>query len=253
MKVVLVEDEIAASENLSYLLKNIDSEIEIITVLESVSEGISYFSKNNEAELVFMDIHLADGISFEIFDKVSIDVPIVFTTAYDQYAIQAFKVNSLDYLLKPITEEDLTEALEKFKKRSGAPIDVNDQLKGVLSLLEASNKSYKSTYLIQKRDELIPVNVANIAYFYIEASIVKAVTFDKQEYVVNKKLEDIELELNPENFLRINRQFVVNKKSVSKLQFHFNGKLIANLEPEFHDRVLVSKLKASEVKAWLND
>lgn len=253
MKVVLVEDEIAASENLSYLLKNIDSEIEIITVLESVSEGISYFSKNNEAELVFMDIHLADGISFEIFDKVSIDVPIVFTTAYDQYAIQAFKVNSLDYLLKPITEEDLIEALEKFKKRRGAPSDVKDQLKGVLSLLEASNKTYKTTYLIQKRDELIPVNVANIAYFYIEASIVKAVTFDKQEYVVNKKLEDIELELNPENFLRINRQFVVNKKSVSKLQFHFNGKLIANLEPEFHDRVLVSKLKASEVKAWLND
>ena len=126
------------------------------------------------------------------------------------------------------------------------------QLQGVLSLLEASNKSYKTTYLIQRRDELIPVNVSDIAYFYIEASVVKVVTFNKQEYVVNKKLENIELELNPENFLRINRQFIVNKKAVKKLQFHFNGKLIADIEPPFHDRVLVSKLKASEVKSWLN-
>ncbi len=252
MKVVLVEDEIAASENLSYLLKTIDPSIEILMVLDSVAGGIAYFSEQNDADLVFMDIHLADGISFEIFEKVVIDIPIVFTTAYDQYAIQAFKVNSLDYLLKPISEEDLEDALEKFKKRNGGTENVNNQLQGVLSLLEASNKSYKTTYLIQRRDELIPVNVSDIAYFYIEASVVKVVTFNKQEYVVNKKLENIELELNPENFLRINRQFIVNKKAVKKLQFHFNGKLIADIEPPFHDRVLVSKLKASGVKSWLN-
>ena len=112
----MVEDEIAASENLSYLLKTIDPSIEILMVLDSVAGGIAYFSEQNDADLVFMDIHLADGISFEIFEKVVIDIPIVFTTAYDQYAIQAFKVNSLDYLLKPISEEDLEDALEKFKK-----------------------------------------------------------------------------------------------------------------------------------------
>ena len=252
MKVVLVEDEIAASENLSYLLETIDPSIEILTVLDSVAAGISYFSEHNEADLVFMDIHLADGISFEIFEKVVIDIPIVFTTAYDQYAIQAFKVNSLDYLLKPISEEDLEDALEKYNKRISSPQDVKNQLEGVMSLLEASNKTYKNSYLIQRRDELIPVNVSDIAYFYIEASVVKVVTFDKQEYVVNKKLENIELELNPENFFRINRQFIVSKNAVKKLQFHFNGKLIADIEPPFHDRVLVSKLKASEVKAWLN-
>ena len=252
MKVVLVEDEIAASENLSHILTTLNPAIEIIKVIDSVSEGIAYFSSETEAVLVFMDIHLADGISFEIFEKVTIKIPIIFTTAYDQYAIQAFKVNSLDYLLKPIAEEEVAAALEKFNTTLLGSQDVEKQLQGVLSLLQSSNTKYKSSYLIQKRDELIPIKTDDIAYFVIDTSVVKAVTFDKQEYVIHKKLETIEKELDPVSFLRINRQYIVNKLSVEKLKFHFNGKLILDVKPSTQERIIISKLKASEVKSWLN-
>ena len=252
MKVVLVEDEIAASENLSHILTTLNPAIEIIKVIDSVSEGIAYFSSETEAVLVFMDIHLADGISFEIFEKVTIKIPIIFTTAYDQYAIQAFKVNSLDYLLKPIAEEEVAAALEKFNTTLLGSQDVEKQLQGVLSLLQSSNTKYKSSYLIQKRDELIPIKTDDIAYFVIDTSVVKAVTFDKQEYVIHKKLETIEKELDPVSFLRVNRQYIVNKLSVEKLKFHFNGKLILDVKPSTQERIIISKLKASEVKSWLN-
>ncbi|MDG1804956.1 LytTR family DNA-binding domain-containing protein [Flavicella sp.] len=253
MKVVIVEDEIAASDNLTYILKSINSEIEVLNVIDSVADAIDYFSNPTEAVLVFMDIHLADGISFEIFEKVKIEIPIIFTTAYDQYAIQAFKVNSLDYLLKPVSEEDMEGALQKYEKASANSVAIEDQLKGVMSLLQAStNNNYKLSYLIQKRDELIPIKVADIAYFFIDMGIVKAVTFEKQEYTLNKKLETIEEELDPTNFTRVNRQYILNKQSIDKLKFHFNGKLIVDVHPKTEERIIVSKLKASEIKAWLN-
>ena len=144
MKVVIVEDEIAASENLAYLLNSIDSNIEVVKVLDSVKLAVAYFSEPTEAELVFMDIHLADGISFEIFEQVKIDIPIIFTTAYDQYAIQAFKVNSVDYLLKPLNEEELSEAINKFKNNSKLAQPVNNQIQGMLELLQTKSKAYKA-------------------------------------------------------------------------------------------------------------
>ncbi|WP_152286698.1 LytR/AlgR family response regulator transcription factor [Flavicella marina] len=252
MKVVIVEDEIAASDNLSHILKSIRPEIEILTVIDSVADAVDYFSEKNEASLVFMDIHLADGISFEIFEKTTIEVPIIFTTAYDQYAIQAFKVNSLDYILKPVSEEDIELALTKFEKTSFKNDSIEDQLKGVLSIIQNSNTQYKLSYLIQKRDELIPIKVSDIAYFFIDTGVVKAVTFEKQSYTLNKKLETIELELDPSNFSRVNRQYILNKQAIDKLKFHFNGKLIVDVHPPAEERIIVSKLKASEIKAWLN-
>jgi len=252
MKVVIVEDEIAASDNLSYILRSINPEIDVIDVIDSVSDAISFFLKKNEAVLVFMDVHLADGLSFEIFKQVNIEIPIIFTTAYDQYAIQAFKVNSVDYLLKPINEEDLKLSLDKFEKFTLNKDAIEEQLQGVLNMLKETSKHYKLSYLIQKRDELIPIKVEDIAYFYIEMSIVKVVTFDKLEYVLNKKMETIEAELNPENFSRVNRQYILNKQCIKKLKFHFNGKLIVDVEPSTSERVVVSKLKATEVKKWLN-
>jgi len=146
MKVIIVEDELAASENLAYLLHAIDSNIEIIKVLDCVTDTVKYLSKPNEAELIFMDIHLADGISFEIFEQVKIDKPVVFTTAYDQYALKAFKVNSIDYLLKPIDEDELSEALVQFKEQKGEA-QTGVQMEGLLSLINARTKTYKTSYL----------------------------------------------------------------------------------------------------------
>ena len=252
MKVVIIEDEIAASENLSYLISNIDSGIEVLTVLESVKEAVAYFSNPHEAQLIFFDIHLADGISFEIFDQVTLNIPIIFTTAYDQYAIKAFKVTSIDYLLKPINEEELSTAIKKFKEQIKIEQPVSRQIEGMLQLLQSKSKSYKTTYLVHQRDELLPIKTEDIAYFYIETSIVKAVTFNNKSYIIEKKLEDIELELDPSFFHRVNRQFIINKNAIVNIKFYFNGKLIININPPFSERIVASKAKAKEVKNWVN-
>lgn len=249
-KIIIVEDEIAASENLTYLLNEIDATIEVVTVLDSVKAAINYFSNPIDADLVLMDIHLADGISFEIFDQVKIDIPVIFTTAYDQYAVKAFKVNSLDYLLKPIDEEELSEALTKYRNQKKS--DVSVQMEGLLSLLQTRNRAFKTTYLLHHRDEMVPVKVEDIAYFYIETGIVKAVTLTNKSYSIDLKLEDIENEIDPAIFLRVNRQFIVNKNAISNIKFYFNGKLIVNTNPPHSERIVVSKAKATSVKKWVN-
>lgn len=252
MKVVIVEDELAASENLIFLLKTIQPDIEVLTVLDSVRAAVAYFSKPNEAVLVFMDIHLADGISFEIFEKVRIEIPVVFTTAYDQYALKAFKVNSIDYLLKPIDEDDLSKALQQFKLKEKQEAKAADTMTGLLNFIKEKTKTYKTTYLVSQRDQLIPVKTADIAYLYIDLGIVKAVTKENHTYVIDEKLEDIESDLNPENFYRVNRQCIVRRDAIVNINYYFNSKLIVNVTPPFQERIVVSKAKATEFKHWLN-
>lgn len=252
MKVVIVEDELAASENLMFMLKNIEPNIEVLAVLDSVKSAVKYFVKSQEADLVFMDIHLADGISFEIFDMVKIKAPIVFTTAYDQYTLQAFKVNSIDYLLKPIDEEELALSLEQYRDQFGDKGLLTDQVEGLLNLINVQQKTYKSMYLVHHKDQLIPVKTENIAYLYIETGIVKAVTNDRQTYIIEQKLEDIEDELDPMDFHRLNRQFIVRRDAITGIQQYFNGKLIVSVIPPHDDRIVVSKAKATEFKDWMN-
>ena len=252
MKVIIVEDEIAASENLAYLLNEIDASIEVVTVLDSVSAAVNYFSKPSDADLVLMDIHLADGVSFEIFEQVDLKIPIIFTTAYDQYAIKAFKVNSIDYLLKPIDQEELSDALTKFKSQK-APISTsNNQIEGLLSLLKNQKESYKSTYLVHSQNELKPIMTENIAILYIDTGMIKAITFDNKKYSIDSKLEDIEAELNPKYFYRVNRQMILQKKAIESIKFYFNGKLIVNTNPALKDRIVVSKAKATAFKNWMD-
>lgn len=251
MKVILVEDEIAAIDNLTYLLNKIDSTIEIIAIIDSVSGAIDLLSKPHEAELIFMDIHLADGISFEIFEKVQINTPVIFTTAYDQYALKAFKVNSIDYLLKPIDKEELLDAVQKFKSQK-KPTNIDDQLKGLLSLIKTSEKTYKSTYLVHFKNELLPVKTHDFAYFYIDSGLVKGKTFKNETYTLDKKLEDLEEELNPDLFYRSNRQYIINKEAIESISFYFNGKLIVKVNPAATERIVVSKAKATDLKRWMN-
>ncbi len=252
MKVVIVEDEIAASDNLTFLLNSIDDQIEIIAVIDSVKSAIQYFSQSDEAELIFMDIHLADGISFEIFEQVKVETPIIFTTAYDQYAIKAFKVNSIDYLLKPIDEDELSEAVQKFKNTSKEDGSLDNQIHGMLQLLQNKTKPFKTTYLVHHRDELLPIKTENIAYFYIDTGLVKAITSENKAYIIDKKLEDIENELDPEIFNRVNRQFIIRKSAISTIKQYFNGKLIVNISPVSKERIVVSKAKATGFKKWVD-
>lgn len=254
MKVVIIEDELAASDNLTYLLQSIDPSIQVLKVLDSVKSSVGYFSKPNEAELAFMDIHLADGISFEIFDQVSIQIPVVFTTAYNQYTLKAFKVNSIDYLLKPIDEDELSAALEQFKEQSQEKGMADDQLKGLLDLINTKTKTkhYKTTFLVNHRDQLIPLKTERIAYFHIDLGVVKGVTDDNQSYSIDYKLEDIEEELDPEQFYRVNRQFILHREAIVNIKYYFNGKLIITVNPVCNERIVVSKAKATEFKNWMN-
>ncbi|MBT8293248.1 MAG: LytTR family DNA-binding domain-containing protein [Eudoraea sp.] len=252
MKVVIVEDELAASENLTYLLKKLNPDIEVLTVLDSVRSSVAYFSKPNEAELVFMDIHLADGLSFEIFDKVKIIKPVIFTTAYDQYALKAFKVNSIDYLLKPVDEDELAKALNQFEVQSKLDSPPALEMEGLLNLIKSSNKTYKETYLVSHRDQLIPIKTSSFAYLYIDTGIVKGVTKDNKSYTLDKNLEDIENELDPSYFYRVNRQFIVHKDAIANIKYYFNGKLILNVSPVFKEKIVVSKAKSAAFKKWIN-
>ncbi|MFP2997555.1 LytTR family DNA-binding domain-containing protein [Spongiivirga sp. MCCC 1A20706] len=253
MQVVIIEDELAASNNLKRQLANIDSTIEVLAVLDSVKQSVDYFLSTPKVDLIFMDIHLADGISFEIFDQVQLNVPVIFTTAFDQYTLKAFKVNSIDYLLKPIIEEELEAAIHQFKNQSeDSGSNVADTVQQLLAQLDKNQEVYKSSYLLSHRDELVPVKVSDIAFFYIDTGVVRAATFENKKYVLDKKLEDLEKELDPRIFDRANRQFVVNKNAIKTIKKYFGGKLIIQTVPVAPERIVVSKAKAPIIKQWLN-
>lgn len=252
MKIVIVEDEMSAAENLKYLLREIDPEIVVDRILDTVSAAVDYFSRENDIDLAFFDIHLADGLSFEIFEQQSIKVPLIFTTAYDEYALKAFKVNSIDYILKPILEEELQEAMAKFKSlRPKAPN--GDALQSILRKFAAETKKFRSSFLLQQKDTLIPLSTSNIAYFTIDTGRVKAFCFDQSSYLIEEKLEEIEASLDPNQFFRANRQFIVQRSAVSNLTIYFNGKLILNIDPKPAERIVISKAKAPQFKNWLNE
>lgn len=251
MRVVILEDEKSAAENLKHLLSEVDPSIQVDRILDTVSGAVDYFSKNRDIELAFFDIHLADGNSFEIFSHVKVNVPLIFTTAYDEYALRAFKVNSIDYLLKPIDEDELKEAVEKFKA-SSQHHRITEEFKQLIGKLHLKSKKYKTTFLVHQRDKLIPIGVEDIAYITIEAGIVKAVTFDSQSYILDGKLEDIQANLDPEHFFRANRQFIIQRRAIVSMTFYFNGKLILNIEPKPAERIIVSKIKAPLLKSWIN-
>ncbi len=251
MNVVIVEDELAASDNLTYLLHRIDSNIKVIKVLDSVKSSVAYFSKPQSAELVFMDIHLADGISFEIFEQIPIIIPVIFTTAYNQYTLKAFKVNSIDYLLKPLDQDELSDSLLQFKEQKQDKGIADNQIKGLLDLVKEKERTYKTTFLINHRDQLIPIKTQDISYFQIDEGVVRATTFDNKSYVIDGKLEELEEELDSNNFYRINRQCILRRDALSKIKQYFNGKLIVEVTPASAEQIVVSKAKAAEFKTWV--
>lgn len=251
MRVVILEDEKSAVENLRYLLAEVDPSIEVETVIDTVSGAVQYFKKEVNIDLAFFDIHLADGNSFDIFKEVSVKTPVIFTTAYDEYALRAFKVNSIDYLLKPIDEDELRDAIEKYKS-SNQSLQIPTNFTSVLEMLGKLSKKFKSTFLVHQKDMLIPIDVEDVAYITIDSSIVRAVTFEGKSYIIDEKLEDIEVNLNPDLFFRANRQFIVQRKAIVNLTIYFNGKLILNVQPAAAERIIVSKAKAPLLKNWIN-
>lgn len=249
MKALIIEDEKAAVRNLTAVLAEVAPEVEVVGILDSVADAIDWFAAHSVPELVFMDIHLADGSAFEIFEHTDISCPVIFTTAYDEYALRAFKVNSIDYLLKPIGEEDIKTALAKLKHLHGMRSDEPDFLKLIRTLKKEEN--YKTHFLVPvKGDKLLPLAVEAIVYFYIADGIVKAVTAEGREYVFTQTLDELTDCLNPSSFFRANRQYLISRESVKDIDLWFNNRLAINLRVSTPDKILVSKARVSEFKEW---
>ncbi|WP_281988683.1 LytR/AlgR family response regulator transcription factor [Aquimarina aggregata] len=252
MKVLIIEDEVSAKKYLIQLLNKIDPNIEIVKTIDSVKSAVKYLKKENDFELIFMDIQLGDGICFEIFEQTFVDIPIIFTTAYDQYAIEAFKVNSVYYLLKPIKEEDLENALLKFKKTRTHINHQHDQLNMFLKKMQGGSKNkHTTTFLISDKNALLPIKTKDFSFFFIESNIVRGVTFSNKSYALDKTISELEEELDSELFYRVNRQLLVNRNGVDRVYNHFYGKVKIDVTPEFDGPIIISKAKVKTFKSWL--
>lgn len=248
MQAIIIEDEILAIKHLRQVLEEI-GDIRVITELESISGTIEWFKENPQPDILFMDIHLADGLAFEIFRHVNIVCPVVFTTAYDEYALKAFKVNSIDYLLKPIEVTDVKNALQKLKNltnRDSMQLAINN----LISTFKNQTK-YKSHFLLPaKGDKLIPVQAGELACLFIDAGIVKALTFDERTLRFENNLEELAEMLNPDDFFRANRQHIISRKAIHDIDLWFNSRLSVNLKVPFPEKILISKARISEFKEW---
>lgn len=251
MKALIIEDEKAAVRNLMALLGEVDPDIEVIDVLDSITDSVEWFQSHPMPELIFLDIHLADGSAFEIFGHVDISCPVIFTTAYDEYALKAFKVNSVDYLLKPIDADDIRKALDKLSRLQSTAVEKEAiDYSAVMQALKRV-EGYKTYFLIpMKGDKLLPVSVDMILFFYIADGNVKAVMTDGKEYLFTQTLDELADSLDPALFFRINRQYLISRKAVQDIDLWFNGRLAINLIVPTLDRILVSKARVPDFKTW---
>jgi len=247
MRVLIVEDETAAYESLIEILKDIDPVIEVVGNTESVMQTVQWLQSNPEPDLILMDIHLSDGSSFLIFENIEVETPIIFTTAYDEYAIEAFKQNSVDYLLKPIKSEQLERALGKFKKWTRS--DVVEYLSRLTQLTPTPR--YKNKFLIPVKDKLLPIDLRDVAYFYTTDKNTEICLRNGQSYPYSSTLEQVYSSLNPTDFYRANKQYIIARESVKDITIWFDSRLLITLDTDVPERIYVSKNKAADFKAWI--
>lgn len=251
MNVVIIEDEMLVAKDLIKLLSKVDQELKVVAVLESVEASKNYFAHKDLPDLIFSDIQLADGVSFDIFKDTTIHCPIIFTTAYDEFAVAAFKLNSIDYLLKPVDEDDLKKALVKFKKVQGNQgKDLTLQFQQMLEQLKGEKKKFKTRFTGHLGKAIIAVQEDLVSYFTKDA-LIFLVTHDNKQIVTDyQSLEELEEMLNPEKFFRANRQYIININAIDNIKTHFTGKLNVTLKEPLKAEVTVSREKAAEFKKW---
>jgi len=252
MKIAIIEDEEKAVQQLKSLLPEIVAAVDFVAVIDTVEEAVAWLGTRPAVDVIFMDIHLADGSCFAIFQQCKMDIPVIFTTAYDQYAIQAFDVNSIDYLLKPVRKERLQQATDKFQRLNNRnQMVVNEQqlLHITREITKASN--YKRHFLVPYKDRLIPLNIDDFAWFEIRGGVVRGITFDKKHWLLEESLDELASTLNPEAFYRANRQFLVSRKAIREIEYYFNGRFCLHLLPSPDEPVLISKARAGKFRDWM--
>ena len=248
MRVVIIEDETAAAQNLTAILHKISPDTEIVATIDTVVESVDFFRTKPALDLVFMDIHLADGASFRIFDSVEVETPIIFTTAYDQYAIEAFKVNSIDYLLKPINEEGVKRAIDKWQRLTGIE---RENYNSRINEMAQKERAEHQVFLVHFRDKIVPLRSQDVAFFHTFEERVTAYCHNGDKYQVDQTLESLHSKLPSSDFFRANRQFILSRKVVKDISVWFGSRLAVNTTIETPERVIVPKARVHEFKEWL--
>ncbi len=253
MNVVIIEDEHLTAERIATLLRQIDPGIKVLSIIDSVRRAVEWFKSNPKPDLVFMDIQLADGLSFDIFDTVKIEAPVIFITAFQEYAIKAFKVNSVDYLLKPVSEEDLQAALAKYRRYFNKELTIpsigGDLLNNIREMI---SRPYKSRFMVRVGDHIKTVDVEHILYFYSLQKGTYLHSSDKHNYVVDYTLGGLEALLNPLLFHRINRRYLITHKAISDVVTLSSSKLKVILEHSDDDDIHISRERVASFKEWLD-
>lgn len=249
LRVLIIEDEESAAKRLQKLVAEALPDSTVVANLSNIVAAVDWFNTNPQPDLAFFDIHLADGSSFEIFRQTKVECPVIFTTAYNQYALDAFKVNSIDYLLKPVKKEELQQAIEKFRKlqaRAQAPIDIQKLLSSI-----QPGPAYKERFVIRYGEHMRTIQVTDIAYFYTENRISFAVLKEGKRYAVDFNLDQLEESLNPRQFFRINRQFIIGYNSITEMLTYSKSRVLVKLNPPTKEDTIVSTERSAAFKAWL--
>ncbi len=254
MKILIIEDEQAVAKRLIKLLDEIAPDFEIMDEIESVEDTVKWMCENKKPDLIFMDIHLADGNSFEIFEKVQIDVPVIFTTAYDNYAIQAFKVNSVDYLLKPVNRDELKKAIEKFRNIAPEQTDddANVDYARIAEIITGEKKPLQTRMLVRFGQKLKSIEIKDVACFYTENKTVYLHTFSNDRYPIDDRLDSLEEVLDPENFFRVNRGTIVNFEAIDEMESYSKSRVHMTLKKPLDLDFVSSTEKSGAFKRWLS-
>jgi DNA-binding LytR/AlgR family response regulator len=257
MNIFIVEDEDLAVKKLKKTLQSVDENIAIVGEADSIRSSVSWLESNPTPDLILMDIELADGQSFEIFNHTQVKSPVIFITSYDEYALKAFKVNSIDYLLKPVQKEDLQAALDKFKQmkklyhEEPAPKEINLDLIVKELQQKLQTKEFRKRFLVKLGQKLVSVDVSDIAYFFSDGRLNFFKTTDNKKYVVDYTMDELAEMLEPDKFFRISRSFFISVDSVDQIHDYFGNRLLLHLKPETDKEAIVSREKVSEFKSWL--
>lgn len=252
MKILIVEDEELAVKKLQKTLEMVDATAEVCGITDSIQSTVEWLQQNATPDLVLMDIELADGQSFEIFNLTEVKCPVIFTTSYDEYALKAFKVNSVDYLLKPVQKEELQAAISKFKKMQPATkseISIDTLVKELQQKLQP--KEFRKRFLVKHAQKLVSIEVTDIAFFYSDGRLNFFKTHDNRKFVVDYTMDELEDMLDPAKFYRISRSFYVSINSVEKIDDYFGNRLILGLKPTVDKEALVSREKVTDFKKWM--
>lgn len=257
MKILIVEDEELAVKKLQKTLAAVDGTAEVVGTTDSIQRTVEWLKKNPSPDLILMDIELCDGQSFEIFNLADVQCPVIFTTSYDEFALKAFKVNSVDYLLKPVQKEDLQAALAKYTKLhqspanrdAGATINLDNLVKQLQQNLQP--KEYRKRFLVKHAQKLVSIEIGDIAYFYSDGRLNFFRTSDNKKYVVDYTMDELEEMLDPERYFRISRSFYVSVNCIDRIDDYFGNRLILSLKPAVDKEALVSREKVTDFKKWM--